>query len=65
MTINGANYSSSITSWFGTNQLAAGGSLSVNLQARGVTSGTKEVFVFSGVDPSGQTWSTTLTVTLN
>jgi subtilase family serine protease len=65
MTINGANYSSSITSWFGTNQLPAGGSLSVNLQVRGVTSGTKEVFVFSGTDPSGQTWSTTLAVTLN
>jgi hypothetical protein len=65
MTINGANYTSSITAWFGTNQLAANGVLSVNLQARGVAKGTNEVFVFTGTDPSGRTWSTSLTVTLN
>jgi len=64
MTINGANYSGNITSWFGTNQLAANGKLSVNLQVRGVPAGTNEVFVFTGADPSGRTWTTSVTVQL-
>jgi hypothetical protein len=64
MTINGANYSGYISSWFGTTQLAANGTLSVNLQARGVTPGTNEVFVFTGADPSGRTWTANVTVQL-
>jgi hypothetical protein len=42
MTINGTNYLSSIPSRFGTNQLAAGGTLQVNLLARGATSGPRK-----------------------
>ncbi|HEY3839612.1 MAG TPA: protease pro-enzyme activation domain-containing protein [Bryobacteraceae bacterium] len=65
MTFNGANLSSSITPWFGTNQMAAGGTFSVNLSVRSAQRGAQEVFVFSGQDPSGRTWSTSLTITLN
>jgi hypothetical protein len=65
LTGNGVDYSNSITTWFGTNQIAAGGASSANLWARGVRRGSDEVIVISGVDPDGRTWSTTLTVRLN
>ena len=54
--INGTDYSGNIVRWFGTNHLAALGTIQAPLQASGVAVGP-QFFEFWGVDDaSGQTW---------
>ena len=65
MKINGTDYSSSITSWFGTNQIPANGSIQAPLQAPGTFPTGTQYFEFWGVDTaSGQTWYRVATVSL-
>jgi hypothetical protein len=60
--VNGADYSSSIQSWFGTSHIAAKGSISAPLSVpSGFPAGT-QYFQFSGVDDSGQHWYREATV---
>ena len=57
MKINGADYSSSIAAWFGTDSIAAGGAIQVPLNATGSFPPGTQYFEFWGVDAaSGQTW---------
>jgi hypothetical protein len=61
--VNGADYSSSIAGWFGTNQIAANGEISAPLSATGQFPAGTQYFEFFGVDDiSGQTWYRTATV---
>ncbi|HMD71354.1 MAG TPA: trypsin-like peptidase domain-containing protein, partial [Bryobacteraceae bacterium] len=54
--INGTDYSAYMAQWFGTNHLAALGTIQAPLQASGVPGGP-QYFEFWGVDDvSGQTW---------
>ncbi len=54
--IGGTDYSGYITQWFGTNHLAANGTIQASLRASGVNGGP-QYFEFWGVDDaSGQTW---------
>jgi hypothetical protein len=47
----------SISAWFGSNKLAANGSLSVQLRSKDLAIPSDHVFAFAGVDASGQKWS--------
>jgi hypothetical protein len=54
--IDGTDYSANIAQWFGTNQIAADGSIQAPLQASGLPTGS-QYFEFWGMDnASGQTW---------
>ena len=62
---NGTSYASSITSFFGTNKIAANGSISSSLRVSGLRPPTSIPMSFSGTDASGRTWTTTITVPFN
>jgi hypothetical protein len=47
----------SISAWFGSNKLAAKGSLSAQLRSKDLGLPSDHVFAFAGVDASGQKWS--------
>jgi hypothetical protein len=47
----------SISAWFGSNKLAANGSLSAELRSKDLDIPSDHVFAFAGVDASGQKWS--------
>jgi len=61
--VNGADYSSSIAGWFGSNHIDANGQISAPLSATGRFPPGDQYFEFFGVDDgSGQTWYRTATV---
>jgi subtilase family serine protease len=55
--IDGTDYSNSIASFFGTATIPANGSLSASLEAKSLAVPLKRVFVFSGRDSNGRTWT--------
>jgi uncharacterized protein (TIGR03437 family) len=57
ITIDGVNYTSQISSLFGGAAIAPGGSISAGIGFKGVTVPKTVVFVFTGVDASGATWT--------
>ena len=60
--IDGTDHSSSIAAWFGSANLAAHGTLSVDLRAEGLTPPVNRVYSFSGVDAGGAQWTQQITV---
>jgi hypothetical protein len=60
--IDGTDYTSNISSWFGSKILRAHGTLSVALRAKDLTVPADLVYSFSGVDANGKTWTQQLTV---
>jgi hypothetical protein len=61
---NGADYTSSIAGWFGTDRIAASGSIVATLHGSGVFPHGDQYFEFWGVDEaSGQSWYRVATVT--
>jgi|GEM_PF-280329 len=56
-TIDGADYSPQIASWFGSASLPANGTLSTSLRSRRTSVPSTSVYVFSGADASGATWT--------
>ena len=62
LTIAGTNYSSDITSFFGSTGIPANGTLSASLQTTNLNAPTSLLFIFSGVDAGGRTWSQQATV---
>lgn len=63
MKINGADYSSSVTAWFGTDRIAANGAIEAPLQAPGSFLSGIQFLEFWGVDDlSGQAWYRVATV---
>jgi len=65
LTINGADYSSQISSIFGTASIPAGGSISgkITVQNVDVSSGPAGVlFNFSGTDAGGAAWNNSMTI---
>jgi len=61
--IDGVDYSSNISAWFGTDRLTALGALSANLRSRGLAAPLDRVFEFGGQDTAGgQSWSLRMTV---
>ncbi|HWB82750.1 MAG TPA: hypothetical protein VG675_01335 [Bryobacteraceae bacterium] len=61
--INGTDYSQYIQSWFGTNEIGAGSTVTAPLQGSGAFPGGTQYFEFWGVDEgSGQPWYRTATV---
>jgi hypothetical protein len=62
--IDGADYSANIAGWFGTNNLAAKGSLEGSISTSGLITPVDKYFEFFGQDVvSGQRWYRALTVT--
>jgi hypothetical protein len=61
-TINGTNFNSAIPSFFGGTQIAAHGSMASVLDIQWSPLPTTLVFVFNGVDPSGRTWTQTVSL---
>jgi uncharacterized protein (TIGR03437 family) len=61
-TIGGTDYSAQISDFFGSNAIAARGSLSSNIRTQGLNVPTSLVFGFSGRDPNGQTWTQQISV---
>jgi hypothetical protein len=62
--VNGADYSSYIAAWFGTNHIAANAAIKAPLTAAGLPPGD-QYFEFEGTDDAGgQTWYRVATVTL-
>ncbi len=62
---NGTDYSSQIVSYFGSSTIPAHGTISVNLEASGLTVPATLVFSFTGVDAGGRQWSQQLSVPFN
>ena len=62
LTIAGNNYSTDIVSFFGSSSIAANGTLSASLQTTNLTVPATLLFIFSGVDGNGRTWSQQLNV---
>jgi subtilase family serine protease len=60
-TINTADYSAAIRTFFGTTQIAANGSIATTLHLSGLTPQTI-VFGFKGTDTSGRTWTASIPV---
>lgn len=61
--VNGTDYSSYITSWFGTNHIGANAEIDAPLSATGLFPAGYQYFEIFGVDDvSGQTWYRTATV---
>ncbi len=60
--IDGTDHTADIISFFGSASIAAFGSLSADLRAKGLAVPTTRVFLFSGMDSSGQAWSQQLEV---
>jgi len=54
--------SDSIVEWFGTANLAANGSLSLDMRGRDMAVPSDHVFAIAGVDASGQKWTRQVTV---
>jgi uncharacterized protein (TIGR03437 family) len=65
MKINGTDYSSQISSFFPSTNIPANGTLSTSLGATMIAPPLDQVFVFSGTDASGATWTRQATVTLS
>jgi Viral BACON domain len=64
MKFNGADYSSSIVNWFGTDRIPASGAIVAPLSGSGVFPHGDQYFEFWGVDDaSGQSWYRVATVT--
>ena len=63
MKVNGADYTSSIKSWFGTDRIAAKSTIEAPLSGSGVFPAGTQYFEFSGIDDSGQHWYRVATVT--
>lgn len=64
MKFNGADYTSSIATWFGTNAIAANGAIVAPLSGQGLFPAGDQYFEFWGVDDaSGQPWYRVATVT--
>jgi hypothetical protein len=62
--LNGSDYSSKIKEWFGTDRIAAKGTIEAPLQGSGKFPAGAQYFEFSGIDDgSGQHWYRTATVT--
>ncbi|MBI3471122.1 MAG: trypsin-like peptidase domain-containing protein [Candidatus Solibacter usitatus] len=56
--VDGTDYSAQIPAWFGTDRIAASGSLNAVLRANWTTVPKTSVFEFAGADPgTGRTWS--------
>ena len=62
---NGTSYASQIPRFFGSNSIAAKGSLISRLQVTGLKPGTVIPLVFTGQDASGRQWSQTVSVPFN
>jgi hypothetical protein len=62
MSVNGTDYSSSIKSWFGTDRIAAKGTIQAPLSGTGGFPTGTQYFEFRGIDDSGQHWYRTATV---
>jgi uncharacterized protein (TIGR03437 family) len=60
--IDGADHTADIPSWFGSSTLPARGTLAAAIGSRGLTVPVNRVFVFSGRDSSGLTWTQQLSV---
>ncbi|HEV3202494.1 MAG TPA: hypothetical protein VGZ73_31590 [Bryobacteraceae bacterium] len=60
--VNGTDYSSNIKSWFGTDRIAAKGTISAPLSGSGVFPAGTQYLEFRGIDSSGQHWYRTATV---
>lgn len=65
LTIDGADESSSILSFFGTASIPAGGSISSNVRAKNLAPPVNRVFIFSGTDVGGRQWTQQITVPFN
>jgi hypothetical protein len=64
MKFNGADYSSSIVGWFGTDRIPASGAIVAALRGAGLFPHGDQYFEFWGVDEaSGQSWYRVATVT--
>jgi hypothetical protein len=61
-TINGTNFNSAIPSFFGGTQIAGNASVTSILDIQWSPLPSTLVFVFSGVDPSGHTWTQTVSL---
>lgn len=62
--VNGTDYSSSIKSWFGTDRIAAKGTIEAPLSGSGGFPAGTQYFEFHGMDDSGQHWYRTATVSV-
>jgi uncharacterized protein (TIGR03437 family) len=60
--IDGADYSASIASFFGSTAIPAHGTLSAAMRSMGLKVPANRVFLFSGKDSSGAAWSQQITV---
>ena len=60
--IDGTDYSSDIADWFGSANLAAHGTLYVDLRSKGLTPPVNRIYRFSGVDAGGAQWTQQVTV---
>lgn len=60
--IDGADRSSSIVGWFGSDQLPAGGALSASFRSRGLTPPVNRLFEAGGMDAGNTAWTAQLTV---
>jgi uncharacterized protein (TIGR03437 family) len=61
-TFNGTDYSSQITSYFGSSTIPALGNVAANLESKGLTVPATVTFSFTGVDAGGRQWSKQLSV---
>ncbi len=61
-TIAGADYSSDIQSWFGSASIPANGTISASVRSKLSTVPVNRVYIFSGTDASGSTWTQQITV---
>lgn len=59
---NGTDYSSQIANYFGTSVIPGKGTISANLQSKGLAAPTTVTFAFSGIDAGGRQWSKQLSV---
>jgi uncharacterized protein (TIGR03437 family) len=62
LTINGVSYTSQIASLFGSAAIKPKGSITASLGLKNLTVPANVAFVFSGVDASGTTWTSQMTV---
>jgi uncharacterized protein (TIGR03437 family) len=60
--IGGTDHTSDIPGWFGSNTLAARGTLSASIRSIGLTVPVNRVFVLNGTDGNGQKWTQQITV---
>ena len=60
--IDGHVYDSNIVTWFGTANIDAHGTLSAHLRRHNIAVPVNSVFIFTGTDANGQTWTQQLSV---